>query len=353
VEQVKKATIGFIGAGWWATTNHMPILAARSDVELTAVCRPGREQLSEVQSAFGFLHATEDYRELLELELDGVIVCSPHHLHYEHAIAALGKGRHVMCEKPMTLEPDQAWELVHEAERKEVELLVPYGWNYKPFVATAKQLVSEIGRVEFVLCHMASPTKGFFGGADEGGVPSVWEPSIAAPDPATWQVAANGGGYGHGQITHSSALLFWLTGLRAARVSARTSNAGAPVDLYDAAHVEFDNGAIGVVSGAATLPDDSKFQVDIRIFGSDGVLMLDVERERLELLLHDGSRRAVEIEAESGAYTCDVPPVRFVELIHGKGVNESPGGLAAKTVELIDALHRSAARGGAEITVAA
>ena len=38
----KKVRLGFIGAGWWATSNHMPLLAARDDVELAGVCRLGR-----------------------------------------------------------------------------------------------------------------------------------------------------------------------------------------------------------------------------------------------------------------------------------------------------------------------
>lgn len=45
----KKARLGFIGAGWWATSNHMPIFAAREDVELVDVCRLGTEELRQVQ----------------------------------------------------------------------------------------------------------------------------------------------------------------------------------------------------------------------------------------------------------------------------------------------------------------
>ena len=62
----KKARIGFIGAGWWACSNHMPVLAKRPDVELTAVCRLGEEKLNIVKEAFGFRYATQDYRRLLE-----------------------------------------------------------------------------------------------------------------------------------------------------------------------------------------------------------------------------------------------------------------------------------------------
>src|SRR5258708_33631089 len=147
----------------------------------------------------------------------------------------------------MTLGPSQAWELVRSADEAEVELLVPYGWNYKQFIPAAKELIARIGPIEYALCHMASPTKAFFG-ASQSSVPLVWEPTLAAPDPATWQSKSNGGGYAHGQITHSSALLFWLTDLRAASVSCLMSSPGSPVDLYNAAHVTFEGGALGTIS---------------------------------------------------------------------------------------------------------
>ena len=62
-----KARFGFIGAGWWATTNHMPVLVERDDVEMTAVCRRGADELQQVKGRFGFEHATESFHELLEM----------------------------------------------------------------------------------------------------------------------------------------------------------------------------------------------------------------------------------------------------------------------------------------------
>jgi predicted dehydrogenase len=347
----KKVRLGFIGAGWWATWNHIPLLAKQPDVELVGVCRLGQEMLQRVKDQFGFGFATEDYRELLALDLDGIVVTSPHHLHYEHAKAALEAGCHVMVEKPMTLQASQAWELVGLAEQRNRQILVPYGWHYKPFVQEAKRLMSEgiIGQVEYVLCHMASPTKSLFAGAGEP--PSEQAPTIAAPDPRTWQAPEQGGGYAHGQVTHSSGLMFWLTGLRAGEVACRMSRPNAEVDLYNAASVTFTNGALGTVSGAATLPDGSKFQVDIRIFGDEGVLLLDVERERVEVRRHDGKVINLEIPHNAGAYDCDTPPVRFMELIQGHGRNDSPGEVAARSVELIEAMFRSAAQGGQPVVV--
>ena len=346
-----KVRIGFIGAGWWATTNHMPLLAQRDDVEMAGVCRLGAEMLQAVKEKFGFPFATEDYHELLAQELDGVVVSSPHHLHYEHARAALLSGRHVLCEKPMTLDAQQAWELVNLAQERNLHLIVPYGWHYKPLVQQAKQLMDEgvVGNIEYVLCHMASPTKELFGGSGEA--PEQRVPSFTQPDPKTWQAKENGGGYAHGQITHSSGLMFWLTGLRAKEVSARMTSPNSTVDMYDAATVAFENGAIGVVSGAATLPPDVKFQLDVRIFGSEGVLNLDIDRARLDLFRHDGQHRSIPVDIDAGEYDCDGPPNRFVELIKGEATNDSPGEVAARSVEMLSAMFASAAEGGVPVPV--
>jgi predicted dehydrogenase len=346
-----KARIGFIGAGWWATANHMPLLRDRKDVELTAVCRLGADELRRVQEHFGFRHAFEDYRQMLDsVELDGVFVVSPHTLHYEHARAALERGLHVTCEKPMCVTASHARELVRLAEERGLHLLVPYGWHYKPFILEAKRLLDSglVGRVEYVLCHMASPIRKLLCGtrAEElagGQAGDV----LFSPEPSTWaDPAIAGGGYGHAQISHSSGMLFWLTGLRAERVYAQMSTPGARVDLYDALSVSFAGGAIGTVSGAATIPEHRPFQVDLRIFGSEGMLLLDVERERLEVRRDDGADVVATPEPGSGAYSCEGPPANFVDLILGRTTqNHAPGWAAMRSVEMLDAAYRSAASG--------
>lgn len=343
--------LGAIGAGWWATSNHFPLFAAREDVELVGVCGRG-PGLADIRTQFGFDFATEDADELLAADIDAVVISTPHDLHHPLAAQALERGLHVLCEKPMTLHAEQAWDLAARAARAGTVFLVPYGWNYKPFTVAAKQMLDggAIGDIQYVLCHMASPTRGLFG-SDPTHMLQRWS-SDTAPDPTTWSSPEHGGGYAHGQVTHSSALLFWLTGLRAASVAGRVSNAGAAVDLFDAGVVQFDNGALGALSGAATLADGDRYQVDIRLFGSEGVLMIDAERERVSLSRYDGRREEVPIAPEEGDYECLVPPARFIDLITGASQeNNSDAGIAARSVELIDALLRSSAAGGRETPV--
>lgn len=347
----RSVRLGAIGAGWWATSNHFPIYAAREDVDLVGVCGRG-PGLGAVKEKFGFDFATEDAKELLDADIDAVVISTPHDLHHPLAAQALDRGLHVLCEKPMTLHADEAWDLASRAERAGTVFLVPYGWNYKPFTVAAKRMLDDgaIGDIQYALCHMASPTRGLFG-SDPSHMLERWN-SETAPDPATWSNPAHGGGYAHGQITHSSALLFWLTGLRAASVAGRISTAGAPVDLFDAGVIRFDNGALGSLSGAATLADGDKYQVDIRLFGSEGVLMIDVERERVTLSRYDGRREELEIPPGEGEYECLVPPARFIELITGANrENNSDVTVAARSVELIDALLRSSAADGVDTPV--
>lgn len=347
----KQVRLGAIGAGWWATSNHFPLFAARDDVDLVGVCGRG-PGLESVRDKFGFDFATEDSTELLDADIDAVVISTPHDLHHPLAAQALERGLHVLCEKPMTLRADQAWDLATRAEQAGTVFLVPYGWNYKPFTVAAKRMLAagDIGEIQYAMCHMASPTRGLFG-SDPTHMLERWN-SDTAPDPTTWSSPEHGGGYAHGQISHSSALLFWLTGLRAASVAGRVINAGAPVDLFDAGVIRFDNGAIGSLSGAATLADGDKYQVDIRLFGTEGVLMIDVERERVSLRRYDGRSEELTIAPGEGDYECLVPPARFIELITGaSSENNSDVTVAARSVELIDALLRSSAADGVDTHV--
>ena len=117
---MNKVRIGVIGAGWWATENHIPHLAERDEVELTSVCKLEEDQLSFVKNKFNFKHASTDFKEMLDLSyLDGVVISSPHHAHYENAKAALEKNCHVMIEKPMTTVSREAETLLQLAKKKE------------------------------------------------------------------------------------------------------------------------------------------------------------------------------------------------------------------------------------------
>jgi predicted dehydrogenase len=116
--------------------------------------------------------------------------------------------------------------------------------------------------------------------------------------------------------------------------------------LHDSLSIQFAGGAIGSVSGTATVPDGQRYQLDIRVFGSEGMLLYDIERERAELHLHNGQSFVAPFQPGDGAYRCDLPPHQFVELALGLTTeNRASGELALASVEILDAAYRSAASG--------
>ena len=337
----RRVRVGFIGAGWWATTNHMPMLYARRDVVLASACGLDLDILNRVQSDFGFEHTTSDYRELLEQNLDAVIVASPHPLHADHTLAALDAGYHVMIEKPIATTIEQARELHSKTQETGRIVTISYGWHHRPLFVKAKRLIDRglMGEIEHVVCHMGAPGKNLFGGVNFDYADSAY----VTPDIGTYADPAKAhGGFGHGQLSHLAGLLFWLTELQAEEVFAYNNNAKFPLDMYNAITVRFTNGAIGTFAGAATVPSGARYQLDLRIFGSDGMMNIDIDRERLDVIRHDGANETINIERDTGAYRCDGPPHEFIELILGlTEYNSAPIEIGVKAVELIAGAYTS------------
>ena len=341
-----KARIGVIGAGWWAVVNHIPLLKQLPDCEIVAVNRLGKTELAEVQATFGIARGFEDYRAMLDaVPMDGVVISSPHVLHYEHARAALEKGCHVLVEKPFTTNAADARALVALAKEQGREILVAYGWNFKPWVEEARRLVSGVGRIEHIVLQMANALEDLFAGQPM----KETEGAMFRPPPSTWADPKRAGGFGWGQLTHALGLLFRVADLAPAEVFALTGQSPAGVDYYDAAAVRFANGATGSLSGSSTLPKGRPVQIDLRIFGSEGMLLLDIERERLELRRRDRNDIVVPLKPGDGAYTCDGPLEVLLDLCLGRpALNGAPGLVGERAVEVLDALYRSAASGKME-----
>lgn len=340
------ARIGVIGAGWWAAANHIPELKKNPDCEIVAVNRLGAAELAEVQRTFGIEKGFEDFRKMLDaVPMDGVVISSPHTLHHKHASAALAKGCHVLVEKPMTTNAKDARDLVLKAKQAGREIVIPYGWNFKPWVDDARGLIEGVGRIEHIVLHMANALDDLFAGK-----PMLeTEGAMFRPPASTWADPKAAGGFGWGQLVHPLGLLFRIADLEPEEVFAVTGNSSANVDYYDAAVVRFSGGATAALSGAATLPKGRPVQIDLRIFGSEGMLLLDIERERLELRRRDGKDEVVTLKPGDGAYACSEPLRVLIDLCLGHEVkNDAPGETGMRAVEVLDAMYRSAQSGRME-----
>ncbi len=95
--------VGIVGAGDMARRAHIPGWQSLPGVEVAALCAPDFEAASAVGEAFGIPNVFSDYRALMDLELDAVSICAPNNIHVPAALAALERGKHVLCEKPLAV----------------------------------------------------------------------------------------------------------------------------------------------------------------------------------------------------------------------------------------------------------
>lgn len=338
------ARIAVIGCGWWSTYAHLPALAERPDAEIVAVADTDPERLSAAAKAFDVPAAFTDATRLLDaVEPDGVVIAVPHAAHHPVARLALEHGAHVLLEKPMTIEPAHARDLVALARDRGAELLIDYPWHYNPHVLTLRDTIADgtIGPVEHVSVLYASTVRELYRGDPEP-YREAFGYTVNAPDSRTYSdPALAGGGQGQTQVTHAAALLLWLTGLRPRGVAAFRADFELDVDLADAIAVRFEGGAIATMSSTgAVLPVHEEI-ARLEIFGRDGHILLDVN-EGTAAVHHGGGRTELPRLPMAERNPEHAPVHNLVDLALGRGHNGSPAEIGLGAVQFVAAMYRSA-----------
>jgi len=347
--------VGVIGAGSWTVASHLPNLVRHRDLgelELTIVSRRNEELLGRIKDNFGFQKSTTDWHEVIEERPDIVIVGSPPGFHHAHAKAALEAGAHVMCEKPFTLDPFDAWDLDETVTRTGKQLFIAYGWNYRTMVMQAYRLLHDdggIGEIEHISMHMDSVTRELL--SETGSYPAA-DPELI-PQVDTWsRPETSGGGYGQAQLTHLLGAALWVTDLRGeAAFALMSAPLGAQVELHDAVTLRFTNGAIGTMGGASSHLGvaGNRHAVDVRIVADRGMFHMELRDNILWRYRGEGDEIRVPLDEDAGGYDCDGPIDAVVDAALGRSpANNSPAELGARTVEILHAVYRSAESGALE-----
>ena len=130
----KKLRIGIIGCGGIANGKHMPALKALKQCEMVAFCDIIIEKAQAAAAKFGIEGAKvyEDYKELLKDEsIEVVHVCTPNRSHSFITVDALEAGKHVMCEKPMAINSEEAKKMLDAAKRTGKKLTIGYQSRFR------------------------------------------------------------------------------------------------------------------------------------------------------------------------------------------------------------------------------
>lgn len=348
----RRARIGLIGAGWFANHAHAPAVAGHPDARLVAVCDARLAKARALAAAYApDARAYGGFEAMIEAEeLDGVIVASSQDTHAAAATYALARGLHALVEKPMALGAAEAAGMLALAGPSGRRLMVGNTYHFTPHALRAREIIREgrLGELQLVSVLFASMVRELYRGS-----PAAYDQVLPygghPPEPSTYSTPAGGGGQGHTQVSHAAALIFWLTGTRATSVYATMSTAGLQVDLCDAVSFSLDGGAIGTLASTGGVPAGRPGQHEHRYYGSEGFLLLDLNRGSLALHTSSGDVEVLELSEQAGSadalYPVQAPARNLVEVILGRAEPMTGGEVGLHTTAFIEASYASAVSG--------
>lgn len=255
-----KLGVGIIGLGIISDA-HVEGAAAMADIaEVRAVCDIDVEKARAVAERFGAAVYT-DYEKLLrEADVDMVDIILPHNMHYAAVMSAIEHGKHVLVEKPLTIDPDEGLALIEAARDAGIIFSVAENTRFVKAYLAAEQLLKEgaLGEIYQIRTLIAG---------------SEVE-RLVNPHPWKARQTGSGGGVIMDAAPHTLYLLKWLFG-EVAWLQAFHSQAIAASEVEDNALLvgEMRSGA-GFVS-QFTFTAESPWTERLEIYGTKRALLID------------------------------------------------------------------------------
>lgn len=141
---MKKLKIGLVGAGNIAGSAHLPAYQKRTDIDLVAIADLNLGRAQDAAKKYGVPHAYASVEEMLQKEdLDCVDICVWNGSHAPVAIAAAKAGKHVLCEKPMSLNVESALQMEKAIREAGVTFMVAVPRRFHSEVTLLMDMVNE------------------------------------------------------------------------------------------------------------------------------------------------------------------------------------------------------------------
>lgn len=157
---MKKTVIAVIGCGRIANNAHFPAFEQMDNVRVKYACDSIAEKANAAKEKFSKVeNAITDYQiALRDEEVDCVYVLTPNFAHYTVTMDALRAGKHVFCEKPITINYEMSVEMAKEAEKQGKMLQIGVCNRFQRSVEMIKQWNDEgkFGNIYHVYCSFRS-----------------------------------------------------------------------------------------------------------------------------------------------------------------------------------------------------
>jgi len=271
--------MGMVGGGRGAFIGGVHRMAAALDGQIELVCGAfsSRPEVSKASGQDFFLPTDRVYANYMQMitreaelpegeRMDFVSIVTPNHIHYGPAKLALEYGFHVVCDKPLSFDMEQAEELQKLVKKTGLIFALTYNYTGYPMVKQARAMIAhqEIGRIRKVV--VAYP---------QGWLSTLLE--AADHKQASWRTDPSKSGIAGamGDIgTHAENLAEYITGLQIIELCADISTIVKGRKLDDDGNVllRFNNGARGVLY-ASQISAGEENNLQINVYGEKGSLL--------------------------------------------------------------------------------
>jgi predicted dehydrogenase len=271
--------IGLIGCGGitqahvegWKTVTDRAQIVAVADVSEAAM----QTRIAQIGHA---VKTYTDYHDLLaDPEVEAVDISLPHHLHREAIVAAAQAGKHLMTEKPLCLNLEEAADIAAAVQKAGITMMAAHNQIFFPAVMQAKQMVmnGDLGKIYMI--------NSFDAGGRRRPLPSdksIW--GKPATNPSTWRQDPSkmGGGEYIDTGYHPTYRLLFLAGQTPTEVTAMMGTYRLPMNEEDTANVmlKFADGSMGHIFTSWAMPAPGSRPILFSITGEAGQVWGEIDK---------------------------------------------------------------------------
>lgn len=318
--ELSVAVVGCGGAG----QVHLACWSNLSGVKIAAVCDVNGHVAARTAAEYEGAAAYTDVAAMLESgPFDVVDVCTSPDQHFTVAEAALRARANVLCEKPLTLQTDEARALVQLAHERERLLMTAFCHRFHPPLLFAKELVDndDIGRPTMFRCRFS----GYFEGVEQSGQADA---------------TLSGGGVLMDVAIHGIDLFRYLCG-EVKRIDGRLQTLNPHLNVEDEALLllEGESGALGAVEASWSQPGGRNV---VELYGTAGACLVDYDTGLLRIFTAD--QPLYQQREESGPNRFEREIAHFADAVRGLQPLVVTGEDGLRALELCEEVYRQNGR---------